>query len=165
MSHRLRFWSWAVASVPAVVVILAGIVTIATPGRSAAETCRDTSSAAPLRDNTPCTDVLAREARWLTAITDGDKAAVDSILDANFEHITSQGILLNRAEELDSTVKQPFTMNPTEQTVDFTADAAVVHGVNTLTQAGTVVARERFTDVFVNEGGNWSALSAQETGT
>jgi len=54
-------------------------------------------------------------------------------------------------------------MNATEQTVDFAGDAAVVHGLNTITQSGKAPARVRFTDVFVKQNGRWMALSAQET--
>src|SRR5271170_4666313 len=91
--------------------------------------------------------VLRQEARWLTAIDNGDRKTIESILSTNFKHITSQGKLLNRAQELASMGKQSSTMNPTEQTVDFAGDAAVVHGLNTITQSGKVLARERFTDV------------------
>jgi hypothetical protein len=107
--------------------------------------------------------VLRQEARWLTAITDGDRNTIEAILSPTFKHITSDGKLLDRAQEIANTVKEPFAMNPTEQTVDFAGAAAVVHGVNTVTQSGNVLARERFTDVFVNQDGNWMALSAQET--
>jgi hypothetical protein len=39
-----------------------------------------------------------------------------------------------------------FTMNPSEQTVDFAGDA-----------------RERYTDVYAKQNGAWMALSVQET--
>jgi Domain of unknown function (DUF4440) len=67
------------------------------------------------------------------------------------------------AEELASIDIEPFTMNATEQTVDFAGDAAVVHGLNTVTQSGKLLSRERYTDVFVKQNGSWMALSAQET--
>ncbi|KXF56761.1 DUF4440 domain-containing protein [Rhodococcus sp. SC4] len=107
--------------------------------------------------------VLAQEARWLTAITAGDRDTIESILSPDFKHITSEGKLLGRDEEIASIVPVAFTMNATEQTVDIVGDTAVIHGVNTLTEAGNVLARERFTDVFVKQNGTWMALSAQET--
>lgn len=107
--------------------------------------------------------VLAQEARWLTAITAGDRDTIESILSPDFKHITSEGELLGRDEEIASIVPVAFTMNATEQTVDIVGDTAVIHGVNTLTEAGNVLARERFTDVFVKQNGTWMALSAQET--
>jgi hypothetical protein len=54
-------------------------------------------------------------------------------------------------------------MNPSDQLVDFFIDTAVVRGINTITDAGKVVTRERYTDVFVNNGGTWLAVSAQES--
>ena len=107
--------------------------------------------------------VLAQEARWLTAITAGDRDTIESILSPDFKHITSEGELLGRDEEIASIVPVAFTMNASEQTVDIVGDTAVIHGVNTLTEAGNVLAQERFTDVFVKQNGTWMALSAQET--
>jgi hypothetical protein len=107
--------------------------------------------------------VLHQETRWLNAIVDGDTKIVASILSPNFTHITSSGVLLHRAQELAALKKETFTMNPSEQTVDFAGDAAVVHGLNTLVQSGKTIARERYTDVYVKENGTWMALSAQET--
>ncbi|WAM11962.1 nuclear transport factor 2 family protein [Rhodococcus sp. JS3073] len=107
--------------------------------------------------------VLAQEARWLTAITAGDRDTIESILSPDFKHITSEGTLLGRDEEIASIVPVTFTMNATEQSVDIVGDTAVIHGVNTLTESGNVLARERFTDVFVKQNGTWMALSAQET--
>ena len=48
----------------------------------------------------PCADVLAQERRWLTAITEGDRATVESILAPSFKHINSDGELLDRAQEI-----------------------------------------------------------------
>ena len=108
-------------------------------------------------------EVLSQEARWLTAIVAGDRKTTESILGKDFKHVTSKGKLLDRVQELASLTKEKFIMNATEQTVDFAGDTAVVHGLNTITQAGRVLARERFTDVFVKQNGSWMALSAQET--
>lgn len=107
--------------------------------------------------------VLRQEARWLAAITSGDKDTIESILSPNFKHISSDGKLFDRGQEMASIVPEPFTMNPTEQTVDIVGDTAVIHGVNTLVESGKVIARERFTDVFVKENGTWMALAAHET--
>ncbi|MGA8534949.1 MAG: nuclear transport factor 2 family protein [Candidatus Tumulicola sp.] len=107
--------------------------------------------------------VLHQENRWLTAIVAGDAKTVAAMLAPNFTHITSRGELLHRAQELAALKKESFTMNPSEQTVDFAGDAAVVHGVNTLMQSGKTLARERYTDVYVKQNGTWMALSAQET--
>lgn len=129
-----------------------------------ADSCSVAASNAPLPvDSGPCADVLAQERRWLTAITEGDRATVEFILATSFKHINSEGRLLDRAAEIDGLEKVSFTMNPSEQTVDIAGDTAVVHGVNTVLDNGAVLARERFTDVFVLRNGVWIALSAQET--
>jgi Domain of unknown function (DUF4440) len=110
--------------------------------------------------------VLAQEARWLTAIVAGDRATVATILSEQpeFTHVTADGELVYRAAELAAVRKEPFTMKPSEQTVDFFADgAAIVHGINTIAQPNHPVERVRFTDVFVLQNGHWKAISAQET--
>jgi hypothetical protein len=99
----------------------------------------------------------------LTAIAEGDRATVESILAPSFKHINADGKLLDRAQETTGVEKVSFTMNPSEQLVDIAGDTAVIHGVNTLTDNGKVLARERFTDVFELQSGTWIALSAQET--
>ena len=79
--------------------------------------------------------VLAQESRWLTAIVAGDRRTVDAILSRQpeFTHITADGKLLYRAQELAATKKEAFTMKATDQTVDFVSNVAIVHGVNTIT--------------------------------
>ncbi len=47
--------------------------------------------------------------------------------------------------------------------MNIAGDTAVIHGMNTLIQDDKVLARERFTDLFVLREGVWKALSAQET--
>ncbi len=106
--------------------------------------------------------VLHQETGWLNAIVAGDAKIVGSILSPNFTHITSRGVLLHRAQELAALKKEAFTMNASEQTVDFAGDAAVVHGLNTIVQAGKTLARERYTDIYAKQNGTWMALSAQE---
>jgi hypothetical protein len=104
-----------------------------------------------------------QESRWLTAITSGDTATIDSILAPEFFHITSKGELLDREQELANVKQEAFTMNPSEEIVIVNGDVAVIHGINTLIQSREVLARERFTDVFLIRHDNWIALSAQET--
>jgi hypothetical protein len=150
----------AVAAVPLVV----SAATIGSPALARADVCADAQAnvSLPLEVG-PCADVLAQEARWLTAITAGDRATVESILGPTFKHVNSEGQLVDRVKEVDGTTPLPFTMNPSEQIVDIAGDAAVIHGVNTLIENGKVRTRERFTDVFVLQDGVWKALSAQET--
>jgi Domain of unknown function (DUF4440) len=152
---------------PAVSTIVAGLAIMAMIHPTAlarADVCTEIGAELPMSlETAPCADVLAQETRWLKAITDGDVATVEHILDPGFKHINADGQFFDRAAELGSMESLPFTMNPSEQMVDIAGDTALIHGVNTLIEDGAVVAKERFTDVFVLRNGNWMALSAQET--
>jgi hypothetical protein len=150
--------------VMAAVPLVVSAATIGSRALARADVCANAQANVPLPlEVGPCADVLAEEARWLTAITAGDRATVESILGPTFKHVNSEGQLVDRAKEVDGTTPLPFTMNPSEQIVDIAGDAAVIHGVNTLIENGKVLTRERFTDVFVLQDGVWKALSAQET--
>ncbi|MDT7758759.1 MAG: hypothetical protein QOH27_4657 [Mycobacterium sp.] len=152
----------------AVRAVLVGAATAAavvvTPGLAQADTCVDSGTGAPLAlDAPPCADVLAQEARWLTAITAGDVTAVESILGPTFRHVTADGEPLDRAQEIAAMKPLPVTFDASDQIVDVYGDTAVIHGINTVTERGMVVAGERFIDVFLLQNGVWKALAAQET--
>jgi hypothetical protein len=150
------------AAVAAAIVALA--LAVATPATSRADTCVETGAGAPLPTETPpCSDVLGQEARWLTAITSGDVAGVDSILAPTYRHVNAEGKMFDRAQELAATQPLPMTFDASDQIVDIAGDTAVIHGINTLTQNGKVLDRQRFTDVFVLQNGVWMALAAHET--
>jgi Domain of unknown function (DUF4440) len=152
------------AAVFALAAVPGAVLTVAPQASALEESCEDAAANSALAiDAGPCADVLAQERRWLTAITEGDRATVESILAPGFKHINADGELLDRAQEIAALENVSFTMNPSEQLVDIAADTAVIHGVNTLIDGGKVLARERFTDVFVLQNGTWMALSAQET--
>jgi hypothetical protein len=151
-------------TVVALAAVPATVLTVQPSAVALADSCFDAASdLVPATDAGPCAEVLAHERRWLTAITDGDRATVESILAPSFKHINADGELLDRAQEMAGIEKVSFTMNPSEQHVDIVGDTAVIHGVNTLIDGGKILARERFTDVFALQNGIWVALSAQET--
>jgi hypothetical protein len=159
---------WTRAATLSVIIALAAVaaalVTIRSPAVASADVCADAGANIPLPlEAGPCADVLAQEARWLRAITAGDRETVEQILGPNFKHVNAEGQFFDRAHEVAGTKKLFFTMNPSEQMVDIAGDTALIHGVNTLMQDGKVLARERFTDVFVLQNGAWMALSAHET--
>ena len=152
------------AAVFALAAVPGAVLTVAPQASALGDSCADAAANSALAiDAGPCADVLTPERRWLTAITEGDRATVESILAPGFRHINADGELLDRAQEIAALEKVSFTMNPSEQLVDIAGDTAVIHGVNTLIDGGNVLARERFTDVFVLQNGTWMALSAQET--
>lgn len=153
-----------VLRVAAVVIAMAAISTIVSPAVGLADTCAETGAGLPLPiEAPPCSDVLAQEARWLTAIVAGDRATIEEILSPTFRHVTAEGQLLDRAQEIAAMVPLPFTFQASDQFVDVAGDTAVIHGINTVRKDGKVLDRERFTDVFVLQNGVWMALSAQET--
>jgi hypothetical protein len=124
---------------------------------------RPSAAAAP----SPTDDIIRLEARWITALLNGDKTTVAAILSPSFQHILNNGTVIDRAKELASITKEPFAMALSEQTVDFdsTGNAAVLHGLDTITQPGKTTRHQRFTDVFFKENGTWMAVSAQENVT
>lgn len=109
-------------------------------------------------------ELIRLEARWITAILNGDRSTVASILSERFKHVTNEGTLIDRVRELAGIRKEPFQIALSEQTVDVdpNGDAAVLHGLDTITQPGRPIKRQRFTDVFFKENGTWLAISAQE---
>lgn len=148
----------------AIAAVLATITTIATPVISRADACAETEAGLPLPvEASPCSDVLAQEARWLTAIVSGDRATIESILSPTFRHVNADGQMFDRGQEIEATEPLPLVFQASDQFVDVAGDTAVIHGINTLVQNGNVLDRERFTDVFVLQNGVWMALSAQET--
>jgi hypothetical protein len=148
----------------AVVCAAMAVGAVAIPATAHADTCVDSGTGQPLAlEAPPCADVLAQEARWLTAITTGDVATVESILGPTFRHVNADGEAFDRAQEIAAMEPLDMAFNASDQIVDVYGDSAVIHGINTVTQDGEVVARERFIDVFLLQNGVWKALTAQET--
>jgi hypothetical protein len=145
-------------------VIVALALAVATPAVSRADTCAEGGAGLPLPiEAPPCSDVLAQEARWLTAIVSGDRQTIETILSRTFRHVNADGQMFDRGQEIAAMEPLPFTFQASDQFVDVAGDTAVIHGINTVVQDGKVLERERFTDVFALQNGVWMALSAQET--
>jgi hypothetical protein len=148
----------------AVVGVAMAVAVIAAPATAHADTCVDSGTGLPLAlDAPPCADVLAQEARWLTAITTGDVATVESLLGPTFRHVNADGEAFDRAQEIAAMEPLDVAFNASDQIVEVYGESAVIHGINTVTQDGKVAARERFIDVFILQDGVWKALAAQET--
>lgn len=108
--------------------------------------------------------VLAQEHRWLHALATGDATTLGQILPDNFIHITYLGKVRYRGDELANATKpKPYTQHLSEQTVDFSHDVAIVHGLNTISRQENVVLQLRYTDIYVKDHGHWRPISAQET--
>jgi hypothetical protein len=108
--------------------------------------------------------VLTVEHRWLKAIERGDVKWMAATLPENYVHVDYTGKLYYRDDEVKAAAKpSPFTEKWTEQTVDFAGNAAIVHGLSTVTDHGKVILRQRYTDVYEKTNGHWIPWSAQET--
>jgi hypothetical protein len=92
----------------------------------------------------PQAAIQRQETRWLDALMKGDRATIASILAPGYKHITSSGVPLDRDQELAASNEPAPPMKWTDQTTTLGGDTAIVHGLNTMTDAGKVV-RERFT--------------------
>ena len=91
-------------------IAMAAAATIVTPAVSRADTCAEIEAGLPLPiEAPPCSDVLAQEARWLTAIASGDRATVEAILSQNFRHVNADGQMLDRAQEIAAMEPLPLT--------------------------------------------------------
>lgn len=108
--------------------------------------------------------VLGQEVLWLKAIAARDASALGSILDNGFVHINYKGQIEGKAAMLariGSGVS--FGERTSDHRVTVMGGVAIVHGLNTVTSGGRVIARLRYTDVYLLRGSVWKAISAQET--
>ena len=105
------------------------------------------------------------EHRWAQALERRDSAAIDCFLAPEFVDTDVNGELHDRAEVLAAVAGRKLSLNHLEDlTVTLAGGAAVVHGVNRVTdQNGKELARVRFTDVFIYRDGQWKAISGHET--
>lgn len=164
MGHRTSRGIRLVVAALAMAACWGTVAAFAAPATARADTCVDsgTSVQLPLAAP-PCAAVLAQETRWLAAIAAGDVATVESILGPTFRHVTSDGDMLDRAQEIAAMKPLDVSFRASDQIVDVYKESAVIHGVNSVTQDGEVIGRERFVDVFLLQNGVWKALTAQET--
>lgn len=108
--------------------------------------------------------VLRQEALWLKAVAARDASTLGAILDDGFVHVNYKGQVEGKAAMLariGSGVS--FGERTSDHRVTVVGTVAVVHGVNTVTSGGRVLAQLRYTDVYVLRGSVWKAISAQET--
>ena len=123
--------------------------------------------AAACPKNQPTTDAALVEAEqnWAAALNRKDVAAVACLLADEFEDVDVDGSLHTRSQTLEHIPnKKPGTNQLSELHAHVEGDLGFTRGVATLVGAdGKVVARVRFTDVFVYRDGRWQALAGQES--
>lgn len=106
---------------------------------------------------------------WVSALEDGDIAAIEAILAPDFINTAADGRVLPRAEELatvrDGTVK--FTRATVEDLrVRVFGTTAIATGIAEF--AGSFgerpfAGRERFTDVWLQRGGRWQVVASHNS--
>ena len=113
--------------------------------------------------------LLDMERKWTAAGLKSDPAPIAEILADSWSAVSTDGMMISRAQSLDNTKKSKLTRSEvSEMKVSMiNADTAVVTGV--WSGAGTdekgqkFDRSERWTDVFANQGGKWKCVASQST--
>jgi hypothetical protein len=109
------------------------------------------------------------EKAWVAATLKSDGAVLDGILAANWSAISVEGKVTTRAQAIDEMKKGKFTKSEvSEMKVQMIGTTAAVvtgvwTGVGTGAKGEKVDTSERWTDVFVNQGGAWKCVASQST--
>src|SRR5207237_4514971 len=105
------------------------------------------------------------EQTWAKALEQRDGAAVGCILAAELEDADPNGALHSRAEALANIPHRRQGSNKLSDLHPHVyGDFGYVRGLNTVVDPnGKVLARVRFTDIFVYRDGRWVAVAAQES--
>ena len=115
----------------------------------------------------PKTDaaLVQAEENWAAALNRKDSDAVACLLADEFEDADVDGSLHNRGETLQKIRnKKPGTNELSEMRGHVDGNLGYTRGLATLTDpSGKVVARVRFTDVFMYRDGRWQALAGHES--
>lgn len=115
----------------------------------------------------PKTDaaLVQAEENWAAALNRKDSDAVACLLADEFEDADVDGSLHNRGETLEKIRnKKPGTNELSEMRGHVDGNLGYTRGLATLTDpSGKVVARVRFTDVFMYRDGRWQALAGHES--
>lgn len=136
--------------------------------------------ASPMFASTPCaaypagdwkldkSSALQFEQVWLQTLNQKNTAALNCMLDAEFNDTSRKGVLRTRDVVLGELTQHKeqdrYQQKLTELDPYVFDQTAVIHGVNVISdQQGHEVLRIRFTDVLRFIDGHWLAVAAQET--
>ncbi len=123
--------------------------------------------AADCPKNQPKTEgaLIEIEQNWAAALSRKDAEAVACMLAGEFEDADVDGSLHTRSQTLEHIPhKKPGVNHLSELRGHVEGNSGFTRGLATLVDAsGKVVARVRFTDVFVYREGRWQALAGHES--
>ena len=109
--------------------------------------------------------LIKLEQTWAEALARHDADAVGCVLADNFQDADPSGQLHDRAETLAAVPHcKPGANQLSELDPHVYGDFGYIRGLATLIDAhGNIVARVRFTDIYVYRGGRWLAVAGQES--
>ena len=109
--------------------------------------------------------LVQNEQTWAKALEQRDSAALSCLLGAEFEDAGPDGTLQDRDATLAKAGKhQPVHHELTEMQAHVHGDFGYIRGLATAVDArGKVLARVRFTDIYVYRDGRWQAVAAHES--
>jgi len=115
----------------------------------------------------PKTDaaLIELEQNWAAALSRKDADTVACMVADEFEDADVDGSLHTRAQMLEHIQhRKPGVNHLSEMRAHVEANSGFTRGLATLVDAsGKLVARVRFTDVFIYRDGRWQALAGHET--
>jgi hypothetical protein len=109
------------------------------------------------------------EHRWAATSLKSDGAALEPILAATWSAVDSDGTIETRAQAIERTKASKYSKSEVSdmKVISLSATSAVITGIWTGVGTGPkgekVNTSERWTDVFVNQGGTWKAVASQST--
>ncbi|HMD17778.1 MAG TPA: nuclear transport factor 2 family protein [Terriglobales bacterium] len=117
--------------------------------------------------NQPKTEaaLIELEQNWAAALSRKDAGAVACLLADEFEDADVDGSLHNRSQTLEHIPNRKAGVNHlSEMRAHVEGNSGFTRGLATLVDvSGKVVARVRFTDVFIYRDGRWQALAGHES--
>ncbi|MFZ0142821.1 MAG: nuclear transport factor 2 family protein [Candidatus Sulfotelmatobacter sp.] len=109
--------------------------------------------------------LVQNEKTWAKALEQRDSATLNCLLAAEFEDAGPDGTLQGRDATLAKAGEhQPVHHELTEMHAQVHGDFGYIRGLATAVDAtGKVLARVRFTDIYVYRDGRWQAVAAHES--
>lgn len=126
-----------------------------------------TGHAANCPANQPKTEaaLIALERTWAEALSHKDADVIECLLAVEFEDADVDGSLHSRTETLANIPSRKARANRlTELRAHVESNMGFARGLNEILDPdGKVVARVRFTDIFIYRDGRWQAVAGHET--